>query len=301
MSGYTAQEIATARSLLFVPGNRPERFEKAAAAQPDIVIVDLEDAVADADKDVARAQARAWLNDGNAAMMRINATDTAWHHADLDLVNEFAPPVMLPKSENIDHVRQVGALHNGNIVVVPLVETAAGILAAAALSAQTCVVRLAFGSIDLATQIGVDPDDRDSLLFARSTLVMASAAAGCAPPIDGVTTTIDPPQSVIEDFHYAQRLGMTAKLCIHPKQVDHVHTAAAPSADTLKWAQDILAEAKSGGSAVAIQGRMVDKPVLERARKILARSRSDTFARHSTTEQEPVDNSDLAAHNDLPH
>lgn len=299
MSGYTAQEIAAARTLLFVPGNRPERFAKAAAAQPDIVIIDLEDAVAEADKAVARAHARNWLSDGNAAMIRINGAATAWHRADLDLVDEFAPPVMLPKSETIDHICEVGALHNGNLAVVPLVETAGGILAAAVLSAQACVVRLAFGSIDLAAQLGVDPEDRDALLFARSTLVMASAAAGCPPPIDGVTTTIDPPQSVIDDFRYARRLGMTAKLCIHPTQVDQVHGAAGTSADSLQWAHDIVAEAKSGGSAVAVHGRMVDKPVLERARKILAESRSHKSAPRSTTERQPLNNSDIAAQKDL--
>jgi citrate lyase subunit beta / citryl-CoA lyase len=285
VSGYTAQEIAVARSLLFVPGNRPERFTKAAAAQPDIVIIDLEDAVAEADKDVARAHARSWLSDGNVAMIRVNGADTPWHRADLDLVDEFGPPVMLPKSESVGHVGEVGALHNGNVAVVPLVETAAGILASADLSSQTSVVRLAFGSIDLSVQLGVDPDDRAALLFARSTLVMASRAAGSAPPIDGVTTTIDP-QAVGDDFRYARRLGMTAKLCIHPAQVNEIHSAA-PSGETVQWAREVVAAANAGGSAVAVHGRMVDKPVLERAHQILAESRGHT------------DNSDSTAPSDL--
>lgn len=269
MSRYAVHEIATARSLLFVPGNRPERFVRAASAGPDIVIIDLEDAVGEADKDAARAHARDWLSDGHATMLRINAATTPWYQADCELVDEFGPAVMLPKSEHVDEVCHVGAL-NGGVVVVPLVETATGILAASQLAAQDCVARLAFGSIDLAAQLGVEPDDRDSLAFARSALVLASAAAGCPPPIDGVTTALDAPDSVREDFDYARRIGMTGKLCIHPKQIAVVHTVAKPSADLLAWAKGVLGAVDSHGSAVAVGGRMVDKPVLDRARKVLA-------------------------------
>jgi citrate lyase subunit beta/citryl-CoA lyase len=270
MSVYTSLQIAAARSLLFVPGNRPDRFAKAAAARPDIVIIDLEDAVADHDKDAARTHAREWLSSGRSAMLRINGADTVWHSPDLDLVDKFGPPVMLPKTESSDQVCRVGGLRGGKVMVIPLVETAAGILAATELAGQECVKRLAFGSIDFAGQLGVDPDDRDALLFARSTLVTSSAATGRPGPIDGVTTRIGDPQAVIDDFEYARRLGMTAKLCIHPAQVDVVHAVSAPSAEEITWAERVVGTAEPAGSATAVDGRMVDKPVLDRARAILA-------------------------------
>jgi citrate lyase subunit beta/citryl-CoA lyase len=272
MSQYSPSEVGAARSLLFVPGDRPERFPKAFAARPDIVIIDLEDAVAPTNKDAARAHARAWLGGGNRAMLRINGYGTDWHTNDLELVAEFDAPIMLPKAETPGAIETVCAQRDGRATVVPLVETAAGLFAAAVLGAAPCVVRLAFGSIDFATQLGVAPDDRDALLFARSMLVTASFAAGCHPPIDGVTTAIDPPLPVTGDFNYARRLGMTAKLCIHPKQVDLVHAAAAPSATALAWARRVLAVAQTGESAIAVDGQMVDKPVLERARRIVADS-----------------------------
>ncbi|WP_084028017.1 HpcH/HpaI aldolase/citrate lyase family protein [Mycobacterium avium] len=270
MSRYALHDICAARSLLFVPGNRPERFIRATSARPDIVIIDLEDAVGEADKDIARTHAHDWLGNGHAAMLRINAATTPWYQADCELVDEFGPPVMLPKSERTDQVRLLGALHAGDVVVVPLIETATGILAASQLAAQDCVARLAFGSIDLAAQLGVEPDDREALLFARSALVLASAAAGCPPPIDGVTTVLDQADLVQQDFDYARGLGMTAKLCIHPKQIEIVHATAKPSAELLAWAKTIVNAGNLRGSALAVDGRMVDKPVLDRARKVLA-------------------------------
>ena len=270
MSGYTLAQIRTARSLLFVPGNRADRFAKAMTAGADIVVIDLEDAVGADEKDTARAHAGAWLAAGNRAMLRINATGTPWHEDDLGLIDDYGPAVMLPKSEGAEQVDRVGASHLAGVAVVALVETAAGILAAPALAAHDRVARLAFGSIDLGAQLRVDPDDRTALLHARSALVIACAAAGCAPPIDGVTTAVDNLQALSDDVDYARRLGMTAKLCIHPRQIAAVHAAMAPSADLVEWAQKVMAVAESDGSAIAVDGQMIDKPVVDRARAILA-------------------------------
>ena len=267
--GYTGAAVRYARTFLFVPGNRPERFSKAVAAQPDIVIIDLEDAVSAADKDTARGHVDEWLSTGNPGMVRINAVDTDWHEADLALVGEHGVPVMVPKAERADTIRHVARLTPAP-VIVPLVESAAGITAAADICAAPGVQRLAFGSIDLATELGIDPDDRDALLLSRSTLVLAAAAAGLAGPIDGVTTALTDMRPLVDDFAYARRLGMTAKLCIHPAQVAAVHAAAAPSADELQWAQRIIAACGDNGSALAVDGQMVDAPVLERARRIAA-------------------------------
>ena len=230
-------------------------------------MIDLEDAVAPADKDAARGHTRRWLAAGNAAMVRINASGMPWHDDDLTLVAEYAVPAMLAKAEGAAEIDPIGGLA---VPVVALVETAAGIRALSQICAVDAVQRLAFGSIDLANQLGVDPGNRDALLFHRSTLVLESAAAGLAPPIDGVTTVFVEPQAMADDFAYAKRLGMSAKLCIHPAQIAPVHATAVPTNDELAWARKVVESVGSGTSAAAVDGQMVDVPVVERARRILA-------------------------------
>jgi len=265
-----AELVRLARTLLFVPGNRPQRFGKAQAAQPDIVIIDLEDAVGPPEKDAAREHAAAWLAAGNAAMVRINAPDTAWHAADLALVAQHRMPVMVAKAERAEQLERITEMAPG-APLVPLIETAAGVRAVHELSAVAGVTRLAFGSIDLGNELGVNPDDRTALLLHRSLLVLASAAAGLAPPIDGVTTVFTETDTVTSDMRYARSLGVTAKLCIHPAQVAAVHRAMAPSESEIDWAGEVLAAAEhADGSAVAVNGQMIDVPVVERARRILA-------------------------------
>jgi citrate lyase subunit beta/citryl-CoA lyase len=265
---YSAEAIRLARSLLFVPGNRPQRFAKALAAEPDIIVIDLEDAVPAADKGAARRHVSEWLAAGNPAMVRIDAVGTDWHDDDLGLVAEHGAPVMLAKAERADDVTRIARLTASP--VVPLIETASGVAAAAEICVAARVPRPAFGSIDLAAELGVDPRDRDAMLMARSILVLAAAAAQTAPPIDGVTTAMTDLQAVTDDYIYAKRIGMTAKLCIHPAQVSAVHAAAAPSAGELRWAQQIIAACGADGSAVAMDGEMVDAPVLKRARRIVS-------------------------------
>lgn len=261
--------LGSSRSFLFVPGNRPDRFDKAAAAGADVVVVDLEDAVAPAEKDDAREHLCIWLRAGGTAMVRINGRDTPWYDADLELVAEFGAAVMVAKAEDPAELRRIADLHSG-LAVVPLVETATGVHARTAICATTGVVRCAFGSIDLATELGIDPRDREALLWARSVLVMASAVASIASPVDGVTTALRDDDTLTADVRYARRLGMTGKLCIHPSQVRPVHAALAPSAAELDWARRILDLARSDGSVAGVDGEMVDAPVVERARRIMA-------------------------------
>ncbi|MCE5292844.1 MAG: CoA ester lyase, partial [Nocardiaceae bacterium] len=153
-----------------------------------------------------------------------------------------------------------------NHPVIPLIETAAGVLNAVEVCRDT--VRPAFGSIDLAAQLGIDPQNRDALATARSTLVLAAAAAGVAAPIDGVTTALSDPGRLADDIRNARRLGFTAKLCIHPSQIAPTKQALAPTGIDIEWAERVISAA--GNGAIAIDGAMVDKPVIERARQILA-------------------------------
>lgn len=269
-AGYDAGAIRTARSLLFTPGNRPERFGKAMAAQPDIIILDLEDAVSAEDKAGAREHVAEWLAAGHPGMVRVNAVDTAWHAEDLELIQRYRVPVMLAKA---DSPRQIHSITDAvpDVAVVPLIETAAAVATVGLLCTVPGVVRVAFGSIDFANQIGVAPNDRQALLLHRSMLVLGSAAAGLPAPIDGVTTSLTDSSAVTDDFNYARQLGMGAKLCIHPVQIAAVHAAAAPSGAEVEWAHKVLTSADaSNGSAAALDGQMVDVPVVERARRILA-------------------------------
>ncbi|GAA2547670.1 HpcH/HpaI aldolase/citrate lyase family protein [Mycolicibacterium diernhoferi] len=269
-AGYDADVIRSARSLLFVPGNRPGRFPKAMAAQPDIVILDLEDAVAADEKATAREHIAEWFAAGRPGMVRINAADTPWHEADLELIRRHRVPVMLAKAESVEQIRHITDLAPG-VSIIPLIETAAAVAAVGKLCTVEGVVRLAFGSIDFANQIGVDPDDRDALLLHRSMLVLGSAAAGLPAPIDGVTTSLTDSDAVTGDFTYARRLGMGAKLCIHPAQVAAVHAAATTTEADVQWAQKVIRSFDAAnGSAAAVDGQMIDVPVVERARHILA-------------------------------
>jgi citrate lyase subunit beta/citryl-CoA lyase len=257
-------------SLLFVPGSRPDRFAKAAAAGPDLVILDLEDAVAPADKDTARDHACRWLAAGNLAMVRINAAGTAWYDDDVAMVREAGCPVMLAKCESATQVADLAVALAAGVPVVPLVETATGILDAREICAADGVARVGFGSIDLATALGVDPADPTAMLAARSQLVLASAAAGIAGPVDSPTLDVTDEDSWRSDAEHARRLGFTAKLCVHPRQLAAVQDAFAPTTAELGWARAVL---ESDGDAVTtVAGSMVDPPVVERARRLLARA-----------------------------
>ncbi|MBL6750663.1 MAG: hypothetical protein ISP90_09075, partial [Nevskia sp.] len=176
---------------LFVPADRPERFAKAAASGADAVILDLEDAVAPAAKAGARANLAAHGVAGVPVVIRINAQGTADFAADLAALRGASfDAVMLPKAED---AAQVAALHAGlgrQVTVLALVESARGIAGLAPLLAAPGVAQAAFGSLDFALDLGCTPS-WEALLMARSQLVLYSKLAGLAPPLDGVTTSLD--------------------------------------------------------------------------------------------------------------
>ncbi|MFD5121953.1 HpcH/HpaI aldolase/citrate lyase family protein [Streptomyces sp. NPDC058385] len=263
----TRSRLETARSLLFVPGHRPDRFAKATSAGADAVIIDLEDAVAAQDKDLARTNVAAWLGEGHSAVVRINAPGTPWCDADLEVAARFNAPVMVPKSEDPAVLADIACRTAGKCLLLPLVETAAGVERAAEVCATTGAVRVAFGNVDFSGQLGIAHDDRMALTYARSRLVSASAAAGLCPPVDGVTTSVKDADVLVADIEHARRLGFTGKLCIHPSQIAPTAARFAPGERELEWARTVVA---AGDSVSVVDGQMVDKPVLERARRILA-------------------------------
>lgn len=257
-----------ARSYLFVPGNRPERFDKACAAGADAVIVDLEDAVPSADKAAAREALAAWLSPRQQVLVRINSADSDWFEDDLALcARPGVAGIVLPKAEHEASLAKLAAA--GAPAILPLIESGLGLWNAAALARLPRVSRLVFGSIDFSFDMGIQ-EGHETLLYARSQLVLASRVAGIAAPVDGVTTTFDQPERVHADTLRARALGFGGKLCIHPKQVAPVHEAFAPTAEEVAWAGRVVAAAAAAqGGAVALDGKMVDRPVILIAQQML--------------------------------
>jgi citrate lyase subunit beta / citryl-CoA lyase len=256
------------RSPLFAPASRPDRFEKAALSGADAVILDLEDAVAPEAKERARDMLRVDFTN-LPVLVRINAADTSYHSGDLAAVARIRPiAILLPKAESSASVSGlVECLPE--IPIVAIIESALGLANARQIAAIPGVARLAFGSLDFCADIG-SAHTRDGLLSARSELVLASRLAGIAPPMDGVTTQIDDPEIARSDALHARELGMTGKLCIHPRQISPVLAAFAPGEEEIAGARRVLA---SGDGATAVDGAMVDEPVRVRARAILAAAR----------------------------
>jgi len=274
-----ATRLAEARSLLFVPGNRPERFEKAARSGADAVILDLEDSVPLADKARARQEIAAHSQELKALnvplIVRINAEDSVAWPDDLAILGKLRglAAIMVPKAEapaTLCH------LHTslGGMPLLPLIETAAGFYAVRALAATRGVLRLAVGHIDFMADVGMAFDDQESeLIPLRFAVAMATRVAKLASAIDGVTVQTTDRRRLHEDTLRARRFGFGAKLCIHPRQVGVVHEALAPTSSELEWARRVIAAGEaSGGAAVKLDGRMVDLPVVLQARRTLARA-----------------------------
>lgn len=262
------------RSCLFTPADRPERFEKALATGADLVVLDLEDAVLPEAKEVARENVRSFLRAGGRAGVRVNGVGTPWHESDMSLLREGGLcAAMLPKAENAADLARFAAAAPVGCAVIALVESALGIWTARELAAVAGVTQLAFGSVDFQLDAGI-PDaaeDDAPLLYARSRLVLASAIAGIAAPIDGVTVALDDTDVLRRDVARARQLGFGGKLCIHPKQIAPVHEGFAPSAEELAQARAIVAAAEASGAegAIRLNGKLIDRPVVMRARRLL--------------------------------
>jgi citrate lyase subunit beta/citryl-CoA lyase len=237
---------ASGTTWLFVPGNRPDRFDMAVASGADNVILDLEDAVAADAKSAAREHVQQWLNDGGRGWVRINATGTRWHDDDLTTLRSCRglAGVVMPKAEDPELLNDLCAQLPQEMPVVALVETARGILSASALAECPVVARLAFGSVDYLLDIDAEHSD-SALLLARSSLVLASRAAGKAAPLDGVTTALAEPSRTATDAAQARSLGFGGKLCIHPSQVEIVAAAFRPTEQLVRWASEVVLAVQS--------------------------------------------------------
>lgn len=279
------------RSPLFAPGDSARKAEKALAGPSDAVILDLEDSVAPASKDAARAMVAALLP-GLArpgVVVRINPRGTPWYLADLAAIVAGAPAaVMLPKCSGaddlaaLDHhleaLETAAGLPVGGIGVLPIVtETAASVLALPGMAAGARrVLAFCFGAEDLSADLGIDPRRPDlsypaAVAAARASVLMAAAAAG-VPALD--TPFPDPrnPEGLAREAAEAAADGFAGKLCIHPDQVAAVNAAFTPDPARLAWAHKIAAAfaERPDAGVFSIDGKMIDRPHLKLAERIIA-------------------------------
>ena len=258
------------RSYLFVPGNRPERFEKARASGADAVIFDLEDAVQPQEKPSARNAVLEHMDAARPAFVRINAADTEWFIDDVAAIANHpgVAGIVLPKAETREQIETVLAHAHAPLMILPIVETARGFANLTSLCGSPRVQRIVFGTLDFQIDLNVEGDGEELDMF-RSQIVLASRLAGLATPVDGVSTVLDDPVAIESEARRGRRFGFGAKLCIHPKQIEAVHRAYAWTAEEQEWAARVLqAVEASGAAAVAVDGKMVDMPVILKARRI---------------------------------
>lgn len=264
-------------NFLFVPGTRPERFIKALDSGASGVVFDLEDAVAEEDKDNARNAIRqAWPTFSDEQkrrlVIRTNSPGSKFYSADLMLAQELKVGCLLiPKSESLDQINGA-ALVLPNTAIIPMIETAVGLDRLREIANSNQVLRLAIGNLDLQADLGMVCDAQETeLQTARYQIVLASRLAHIAPPIDGVTPSTDDLPRITEDAQRAKRMGFGGKLCIHPKQVAIVQSAFMPTEAEIHWAQRVIdADQTSKGGAVKLDGKMIDRPVVLLAKRTLA-------------------------------
>lgn len=264
------------RSYLFVPANRPERFNKAQGSGAHAVILDLEDSVGPADKGVARESVRQWLKAERPVWLRINGPESEWFFLDLDLVSlPGVRGVMLPKAEEVEIIDQVRQRMHDRARIIPLIESAIGLWRAEDIARAKGVERLAFGSVDFQLDTGII-GEREELLLARSQLVLISRVAGRLPPVDGVTVVLNDEALLEEDVMRARSLGFGGKLCIHPKQVAQINSGFSASEADLAWARRVLqAVSTTPGNAIRLDGKLIDRPVIARAQAMLNQQSTD--------------------------
>lgn len=264
-----------ARSWLFVPANRQERFAKAAASGADRVIIDLEDAVGPADKIEARDRLVGVSVPTNVPVyLRVNGVTTPWFHDDIKVAATLnITGVLLPKADTAEDVARVAGRLPIAQRIIPIIETALGAWNVLEVARAPRVERLVFGALDFQLDTGMH-DEGDTFASVRSRITMASRIAGIAAPIDAVTLAIDDEDLLTRDTARSRRFGFDGKLCIHPKQLAATNAAFRPSDEDVEWARGLLAEraARPGDAVFSYRGTMVDRPVIERATRVVAAS-----------------------------
>ena len=284
-----------ARSWLFVPGHRSKMVDKALGLNADAVVFDFEDGVPPAEKDTARGlvgETLAQRRDGPPCFVRTQSVRSDALAADFDaVVRPGLAGLVLPKVEEVGDLRQVDALLTerersagldpGSVRIVAIIESARGLIAAPAIAAGPRLVGLLFGAEDFALDLGmlnVQAGEAGQMLYARSAIVVAAASCGLQ-AIDRVCLDVADPDRLRTDAEEGRQLGFSGKAVIHPNQLKVVHACFDPTPEQLEHAERIVAafdKAQSRGlGAIAVDGQMVDLPVVDKARRILESRRDD--------------------------
>lgn len=280
------------RSLLFCPANEPRKVARLARSGADAVVLDLEDAVADAHKLAARLDARKALPGlaGVTRCVRVNSFETGLTAGDVAaIVCPELDAIVLPKAESVEDLRRLDRLiaraetgngvRAGAVRVIAIVETCAGIAAAADIAAGPRLCRFVFGAGDLAADLALPTIRGDlsaALAYGRAKIVYDARAAGLPPPVDGPYMRVRDFEGLARDSEIARALGHGGRLCLHPDQVPVVNRIFAPDPAEVAFARKVVAvfaEAERAGSAsIMVDGVFVDYPILYKAQRIVARA-----------------------------
>lgn len=268
----------TYRSLLFVPGARPDRFDKAAGAGADAMIIDLEDAVLPDQKNDARSATLDWLaarSPGTIAGVRINSLRSADGCRDIGAltVSDARPDfIMVPKAETGIDIEIVAEAAPG-IPLIAVIESGRGLRRAFDIAKQASAGVL-FGGADYSASLGADLSDWDAMLLARGTIAAACGAAG-VPAYDVPFLDVTDETGLSEATQKARSAGFSGRACIHPAQVGPVNAVFTPDEAALTEAKAIIkAMQDSGGGAVLHEGKLIDRPIILAAERTLARARN---------------------------
>lgn len=283
------------RTALFVPGNRPDRIEKAFNTEADVVIIDLEDAVPISEKELSRSKVREKAAQFSDRMMlvRVNALGSPFIEGDLEeAIVDGVNGIVLPKVEKADDIHDINvfllkvekkrSLPEGSIHLFPLIESAAAVQHVYDIvSAKTKPERIytvAFGAADYTLDMGIEMTmEGTELFYARSRISVACRAAGVAPPIDTpFMIDLNDIDALISDAKRAKELGFQGKQVIHPRQIEPCNRIFSPTPEEIAGAEKIIQvfeEAEAAGTAaIQVEGKFIDYAVVKKSRDILARA-----------------------------
>ena len=275
----------TARSYLYVPGDRAEMLEKAPLRGADAIICDLEDAVAPDAKPAARATVAAWLGrapaDAGELWVRVNAeratsdiTDVVGPAVTGIVLAKATPQLVFEADEALTEAESRLGLAPRVVAVMPLIESALGVLDMRAIAEGPRVERLAAGEADLTSELGMAPDNEEGLLSLRVQLVVTSAAAGIGAPVGPVATDFRDLAGLRTSTLQLSRLGFRSRAAIHPAQVSVINEALTPSQDEVRRARSVLDRLSAAGGAATTDddGRLIDQAVVKGAREVVDRA-----------------------------
>ena len=280
------------RTALFVPGNRPDRVDKAVTTSADAVIIDLEDSVALTEKETSRSKVHDKILEHaeRKIIVRVNSLDSPFFEGDLaEVITDNPVCLMVPKVESAAHVREINkqllkvekekGLVQGAVPVIPLIESAGAVQNIFRIATEKTepsrIYCVAFGAADYTLDMGIEiTREGAELSYPRSRIAIASRAARIAPPLDTpFMMDLKDTEALKVDAGRAKQLGFQGKLCIHPNQIEPCHAIFSPAKEEILYAErvvQVFEEAeKEGSAAIQLDGRFIDYPIVERARRIL--------------------------------